>query len=108
MARIAGVEIPNEKRVVISLTYIYGIGPSRAAKILKDANITQLDKANELNIRSLSTVNQKINNKSDFTVKEAMGLRNLILKKTLKKYSIEELFSEEDDNTIININKEKE
>lgn len=77
-------------------------------EILKDANITQLDIANELNIRSLSTVNQKINNKSDFTVKEAMGLRNLILKKTLKKYSIEELFSEEDDNTIININKEKE
>lgn len=60
--------------------------------ILRDANITQLDIANELDIRSLSTVNQKINNKSDFTVKEAILLRNLIIKKTSKKYSLEELF----------------
>lgn len=35
MARIAGVDIPNEKRVVISLTYIYGIGPTTAKKIFK-------------------------------------------------------------------------
>mgnify|MGYP004507728867 FL=1 len=62
--------------------------------ILKEANITQLDIANELNIRSLSTVNQKINNKSDFTVIEAIKLRNLIKSKTQKKYSIEELFAE--------------
>ena len=41
MARIAGVDIPNEKRVVISLTYIYGIGPTRAAKILKEANVSE-------------------------------------------------------------------
>jgi len=60
--------------------------------ILKSANITQLDIANELNIRSLSTVNQKLNNKSDFTVKEALLLRNLIKKRISKKYSIEELF----------------
>lgn len=62
--------------------------------ILKEANITQLDIANELNIRSLSTVNQKLNNKSEFTVKEAILLRNLIKKQTSKKYSIEELFQE--------------
>lgn len=60
--------------------------------ILKEANITQLDIANELGIRSLSTVNQKINNKSEFTVKEAIRLRNLINKRTSKKYSIEALF----------------
>ena len=34
MARIAGVDIPREKRVVISLTYIYGIGTSTAQKLL--------------------------------------------------------------------------
>ena len=33
MARIAGVDIPNEKRIVTSLTYIFGIGPSRAQEI---------------------------------------------------------------------------
>ena len=62
--------------------------------VLKNANITQLDIANELGIRSLSTVNQKINNKSEFTVKEAILLRNLIREKTLKKYTIEELFAD--------------
>lgn len=65
-------------------------------EILKSANITQLDIANELEIRSLSTVNQKINNKSEFTVKEALCLRNLIFKITSKKYSIEELFAEQE------------
>ena len=37
MARIAGVDIPREKRVVISLTYVYGIGLKTAQKILKEA-----------------------------------------------------------------------
>jgi len=60
--------------------------------ILKENNITQLDIANRLGIRSLSTVNQKINNKSEFTVKEAILLRELIQEKTSKKYLIEELF----------------
>lgn len=62
--------------------------------VLKEANITQLDIANELGIRSLSTVNQKLNNKSDFTVKEAKILIGLIRKKTSKKYRVEELFQE--------------
>ena len=37
MARISGIDIPKEKRGVIALTYIYGIGKSRAQKILKKA-----------------------------------------------------------------------
>jgi small subunit ribosomal protein S13 len=41
MARIAGVDIPNEKRVVISLTYIYGIGDSTARKICADAKVSE-------------------------------------------------------------------
>lgn len=65
-------------------------------EILKDANITQFDIANELGIRSLSTVNQKINSKSDFTVREAICIRDLISKKNSIKYSIEELFGIED------------
>jgi small subunit ribosomal protein S13 len=39
MARIAGINIPLNKRVVIGLTYIYGIGDSLAAKIVKDAKV---------------------------------------------------------------------
>lgn len=41
MARIAGVDIPRNKRVVIALTYIFGVGKSSAQKILQDANISE-------------------------------------------------------------------
>jgi small subunit ribosomal protein S13 len=41
MARIAGVDLPRNKRGVISLTYIYGIGPTRASKILAEAGIDE-------------------------------------------------------------------
>jgi small subunit ribosomal protein S13 len=40
VARIAGVDIPREKRVVISLTYIHGIGPTSAAKIIGVSNVS--------------------------------------------------------------------
>jgi small subunit ribosomal protein S13 len=39
MARIAGVDIPREKRVVISLTYIHGIGPTSAQQIIESAGV---------------------------------------------------------------------
>ncbi|HOA98712.1 MAG TPA: 30S ribosomal protein S13 [Candidatus Atribacteria bacterium] len=39
MARIAGVDLPNHKRVDIALTYIYGIGRKLSAKILEEANV---------------------------------------------------------------------
>ena len=41
MARIAGVDIPRNKRIVIALTYIYGIGKPTAQKILKEANVSE-------------------------------------------------------------------
>ena len=41
MARIAGVDLPRDKRIVIGLTYIYGIGDTRAQKILKDAGVSE-------------------------------------------------------------------
>ncbi|MDC3109387.1 30S ribosomal protein S13 [Flavobacteriales bacterium] len=58
MARISGIDIPKEKRGVIALTYIYGIGLSRAKKILISANVSEekkvLDWSDEetANIRS--------------------------------------------------------
>ena len=39
MARIAGVDIPREKHLVIALTYIYGIGPTTAKKVVASANL---------------------------------------------------------------------
>tara|TARA_B100000768_G_scaffold60827_1_gene58949 strand:- start:1646 stop:2020 length:375 start_codon:yes stop_codon:yes gene_type:complete len=47
MARIAGVDIPKQKRGVIALTYIFGIGDSRAKEILKNAGVDQNKKVNE-------------------------------------------------------------
>ena len=47
MARISGIDIPKEKRGVISLTYIYGIGISRAKMILKSANVSEDKKVSE-------------------------------------------------------------
>ena len=48
MARIAGVDIPNEKRISTSLTYIYGIGPDRARKICETAKIDPEKKTRDL------------------------------------------------------------
>ena len=39
MARISGIDLPREKRIEVALTYIYGIGPARAAKVLEVTNI---------------------------------------------------------------------
>lgn len=49
MARIAGVDIPNHKRGVIGLTYIYGIGKSRAQEILLQAKVSEDTKVSEWN-----------------------------------------------------------
>ena len=48
MARIAGVDIPREKRVIISLTYIHGIGPTSASKVLGAANVAPNTRVRDL------------------------------------------------------------
>lgn len=48
MARIAGVDIPREKRVVISLTYIYGIGKTTSQQILAEANVSEDTRVKDL------------------------------------------------------------
>jgi small subunit ribosomal protein S13 len=48
MARIAGVDIPREKRTVIALTYIHGIGPTSSRQILGAANVPQETRVRDL------------------------------------------------------------
>ena len=60
MARIAGVDIPREKRVVISLTYIYGIGPTTASNILKAANVSEDTRVNDLTEDELSRIRAEV------------------------------------------------
>ncbi|MFO7997372.1 MAG: 30S ribosomal protein S13 [Bacteroidales bacterium] len=61
MARIAGVDIPRNKRGEISLTYIYGIGRSTAQEILQNAGIDLSMKVEEWNDEQLTTVRNLIN-----------------------------------------------
>lgn len=59
MARIAGVNLPNEKRVEIGLTYIYGIGKTTSQKILKTAKInpdTRVNKLSDTEVNNLRTI----------------------------------------------------
>ena len=56
MARIAGIDLPKNKRGVIGLTYIYGIGSSRASRILSDANIDLDKKGAEWNDDELTAI----------------------------------------------------
>ena len=62
MARIAGIDLPKNKRGVIGLTYIYGIGPSTAARILDSSGISQDKKVNEWNDDELSKIRSFISN----------------------------------------------
>jgi small subunit ribosomal protein S13 len=48
MARIAGVNLPREKRLAVALTYIYGIGPSNAEKVCSDLDLSQDEKVRDL------------------------------------------------------------
>lgn len=48
MARILGIDVPSQKRIVISLQYIYGIGQTRAKEILKKASISEDIRTKEL------------------------------------------------------------
>ena len=48
MARISGVDIPNDKRIEVALTYIYGIGPTRSKEILSSTGISPDTRAREL------------------------------------------------------------
>ena len=66
MARIAGVTIPTEKQVQISLTYIYGIGPVYAAQILEATKIDPTTRVKDLTEDELARIREEINN--NFTV----------------------------------------
>jgi len=56
MPRISGVDIPPDKKIKISLRYIYGVGPANAMKILKEANIDPERRAKELSEEDLARI----------------------------------------------------
>ena len=70
MARITGVDLPKNKRVVIGLTYIYGIGKPSAEKICADANVDVNTRVNQLNEDEVKRIRTIIQN--EFKVEGAL------------------------------------
>ncbi|SBS73477.1 30S ribosomal protein S13 [uncultured Microbacterium sp.] len=60
MARLAGVDIPRDKRVVIALTYIYGVGRTRSVEILKATEIDESIRVKDLTDEQLVTLRDHI------------------------------------------------
>ncbi len=60
MARIAGITLPSEKRIEVGLTYIYGIGRSKANKILEEAKIDKDKKVKSLKEEEINKIRQII------------------------------------------------
>ena len=60
MARIAGVDIPREKRVVISLTYVYGIGITTSKQILAAANVSEDTRVRDLSNDELDRIRAEV------------------------------------------------
>ncbi len=82
MARIAGVDLPREKRIEVGLTYIYGIGHSRAAEILQitgisaDTRVRNLTEEEVTRLREVIDRNYKV--EGDLRRDVAMDIRRLI------------------------------
>ena len=68
MARIVGVDLPKNKRGEISLTYIYGIGRSRAQSILDEAGVDRNMKVKDWNDEQIAAIRSAINDNEDIKV----------------------------------------
>jgi small subunit ribosomal protein S13 len=62
MARIAGVDLPNDKRVEIALTYIFGIGKKTSAQILSDSSINPDTRVKDLSEDDVAKIRERIEN----------------------------------------------
>jgi small subunit ribosomal protein S13 len=82
MARIAGVDLPRNKHTRIALTYIYGIGHPRAAKIVAAANVDGEKKVQDLNEEEVNRIRQVIesegNVEGDLRKDVSMHIKRLI------------------------------
>ena len=81
MARIAGVDLPREKRIEIGLTYIYGIGLTSSKRILKEANVNPDTRVKDLTDDEVKELAQVISNsqmvEGDLRREIAMNIKRL-------------------------------
>lgn len=82
MARIAGVDLPRNKRGIISLTYIFGVGPTRAAKILDAAGVDHNTKVQDWDDDNIKTISNIITNEykveGDLRTEVQMNIKRLM------------------------------
>ena len=82
MARIAGIDIPREKRVEIALTYIYGVGLSSSQKILKQTNINPDTRVRDLTEEQVNRLREVIDRsfkvEGDLRREVALNIKRLI------------------------------
>ena len=82
MARIAGVDLPRNKHANIALTYIYGIGTSRAARILDEAKVDPMKKVQDLGEEEVNRIRQVIEGEGgvegDLRKDVSMNIKRLI------------------------------
>lgn len=82
MARIAGVDLPRDKRVEIALTYIYGIGRSTAQEILEDTGVNPDLRVHELGDEDLNKLRRVIENRykveGSLRTEESMNIKRLM------------------------------
>ena len=81
MARISGIDLPREKRIEVALTYIYGIGPARAAEVLKatgiDADIRVKDLTEEQEAQLRECIEHHYLIEGDLRRETAMNIKRL-------------------------------
>ncbi|HSM55415.1 MAG: 30S ribosomal protein S13 [Chloroflexota bacterium] len=81
MARIAGIDIPRNKQVEVSLTYIYGIGRSRSQEILEKANVDPMTRVRDLTDSEVSRLREIIDGEykveGDLRREVAMNIKRL-------------------------------
>lgn len=82
MARISGIDIPKDKRVEVSLTYIYGIGLSTSRRILKETNINGDTRVKDLSENEINLIRDFINKnlkvEGDLRRDVALSIKRLI------------------------------
>jgi len=81
MARIAGVNIPDNKHAVISLTYIYGIGRTQAKKLCASTGVAEDSKVSDLSEEQMDALRNEVSNKTvegDLRREVSMNIKRLM------------------------------
>ncbi|RSL28762.1 30S ribosomal protein S13 [Salibacterium salarium] len=82
MARIAGVDIPRDKRIPISLTYVFGIGKSLGQQIVQEAGIDESTRVRDLTEEELATIRTIVDNnyavEGDLRREKSLNIKRLI------------------------------